>query len=192
MEKEIGAEIRRLRRQKELTLDELANKTDLSKGYLSRLERGLKSPPISTLSTIAGALGVEIARFFPQKETQPKISLVRPHERMQIIRDGSSFGYYYEALAENFHPKTVEPFIINMPPNSKVPELYSHDGEEMIFILNGSVSFTYGDKIYTCAPGDCLYFDASVEHRADCLGPDEAKALVVIVPKGKSSESSHA
>jgi len=185
VEKKIGAEIRRLRLKKELTLDTLADRTGLSKGYLSRLERGLKSPPISTLSIIATALDVEIATFFPQKEAQPKISLVRPHQRIQIIRDGSEFGYYYEALAENFHPKTVEPFIITLPPNSKGPELYSHAGEEMIFVLEGKISFIYGNASYTCNPNDCLYFDASVAHRADCIGSKESKALVVIVPKKK-------
>lgn len=189
MEKEIGAEIRRLRRQKELTLDALASRTGLSKGYLSRLERGLKSPPISTLSNIVGALGVEIASLFQQKQNQPRISLVRSHERMQINRDGSSFGYYYEALAETFQPKTIEPFIITLTPNSRVPELFSHNGEEMIFVLHGEVSFIYGDEIYSCESGDCIYFDASVKHRADCDGSEEAKALVVIVPKGKAELS---
>lgn len=186
MEKQIGAAIKKIRRQKELTLDVLAHRTGLSKGYLSRLERGLKSAPVSTLSNIACALGVEMTDFFQKDETRPKISIVQPDQRMKITRDGSTFGYVYEALAEKYRPKTVEPFLITFTPNVQVPELFSHQGEEMVFILSGRLSFIYGDEVYSCQAGDCLYFDSSVRHRADAVGDEEAKALMLLIPrKGK-------
>jgi transcriptional regulator with XRE-family HTH domain len=186
MQKEIGATIRRIRRRNDITLDVLANRTGLSKGYLSRLERGLKSPPISTLSNIAGALGIEIAAFFQQPGNQPNISIVRSDERMQITRDGSAFGYYYEAIADQYPSKSVEPFIITMTPHAKEAELFSHEGEEMIFVLEGKISFTFGDEVFRCEVGDCLYFDSSIKHRCDCLDSKEAKALAVIIPKRKT------
>lgn len=182
MEKLIGDAIRALRRRKGMTLESLAREAGLSKGYLSKLERGLKLPPISTLSNIAGALGAEIAEFFQTERPQPKISHVRARERTRVSRAGSSFGYYYESLAERFRDKAAEPFIIILTPDTKEHPLFSHEGQEMIFVLEGRMLFSFGGEHYVCEPGDCLYFDARVEHRGECLGPEEARALVVIVP----------
>lgn len=182
MQKEIGEIIKKIRKNKGLTLDSLANRTGLSKGYLSKLERGLKSPPISTLSKISMALGVEMSVFFSPQTIQPKLTIVRPEERSKITRDGSSFGYYYESLARDFYHKSIEPFVMTLTPDPNELNTFSHEGEEMIFVLEGRISFTYGQEVFVCEKGDCLYFDASTEHRGDCLD-GEAKALVVIVPK---------
>jgi len=181
-EQELGSQIRSLRRQQGMTLDDLAGEAGLSKGYLSKLERGLKTPPISTLANIARALSVEIAEFFRTGVERPRLTLVRAGDRTRVRNVGANFGYFYESLADRFHEKKVEPFIITMTPGAKEHPLFSHRGQEMIFVLEGRMLFYFGQERHVCEPGDCLYFDASEEHRAECVGPDVARALVVVVP----------
>lgn len=195
MEQEPGLRIRNLRQQKGMTVEGLASRAGLSKGYLSKLERGLKTPPISTLSNVARALGVEIAHFFQSAADRPKVTLVRAGERTRIKKVGSTFGYFYEPLADGFQDKTVEPFIITMTPGAEKHPLFSHEGQEMIFVLEGRMVFSFGQERHVCEPGDCLYFDASVEHRGECLGSEEARALIVIMPaptpKGEAAPVLH-
>ena len=180
MDKEFGEAVRRLRKQRAMTLDTLALRTGLSKGYLSKVERGLNSPPISTLSRIAAGLGVSIAEFFERQEKESGCSIVRSHERKSISRNGTLYGYYYEAIAHRRSRKTMEPFIITLTPHAADQTIFSHPGEEMMFVLEGEMLFFFGDERHVLKAGDCVYFDSGVPHRGQCIGDKEAKVLVVI------------
>jgi len=183
MDKKIGAAIRRLRRKRSVTLETLAQWCGLTKGYLSKVERDLKSPPISTLSRIARALGVDMTDFFERDNDGARCHLVRRHERQPITRDGSLFGYYYEAIAHRRRRKIMEPFIITLTPHATDQTVFSHEGEEMMLVLTGRMLFFFGQERYECLEGDCVYFDSGVSHRGECLGDEEAKVLVVIASR---------
>lgn len=180
-EKEIGAKIRQLRKQRAITLDVLTMRTGLSPGYLSKIERGLSSPPIATLSRIASALGVKPSDFFQDYEETLNISIVPPSERKTLTRDGQTFGYRYESLAHRRQNKLMEPFVITIIPHSHDNRMFVHKGEEMLYLLEGRIEMIYGDERYPVTTvGTCIYIDASIPHRAICLGDEEARALVVI------------
>lgn len=178
-EKDIVKKIRRLRKQKGLTLKEVAERTGFTKSYLSMVESGKKSPPIATLSKIARALEVDIAAFFEEKNPEDKLTIVRKGERKVVVRDGSSFGYIYESIAPAKRLKMMEPFIITHPVGIEGGWV-DHEGEEFMFVLEGSVRFFYGDKEYILKEGDCVYFDSSIIHRGDAIDDGPAKTLVVI------------
>jgi transcriptional regulator with XRE-family HTH domain len=167
-----------------MTLDKLAAATGLTKGYLSKLERGAKIPPIATLSLLAKSLGTDIASLL-QQERAPKVaasgavSLVRATERKRVLRGGSSFGYDYNALAQDIRAKHMAPFVFTFPAQILREVTFEHEGEEMVFVLSGVVEFQVGSHVYELSPGDCLYFDAKLPHRGCGKGGD-AKALVVI------------
>lgn len=180
METQIGAKIRQLRRRQGLTLEAVATKSGLTKGYLSKVERGLKSPPISTLSRIARALDLDMADFFERESNGSGCTLVRVNERRPISRDGTLFGYSYEAVAHRRHHKIMEPFIITLTPHATDQTIFSHPGEEMMFVLSGRMLFYFSDERHVCEEGDCVYFDSGVPHRGECLGDKAAKVLVVI------------
>ena len=180
MDLDIGSVIARLRKERSMTLQTLAQRSGLSKGYLSKVENGLKTPPVSTLSRIARSLGVEMADLFERPANESKIMIVRASERRQVSRDGSAYGYNYEAVAHTFGRKMMEPFILTFIPRPRKLRNVVHDGEELIFVLEGVMQFFFGDEVFVCHPGDCLYFDASVPHRGECLGDREAKVLMVI------------
>ena len=176
----IGRKIRQIRLQNKLTLLEIAQRTGFTKGYLSLIERGKKSPPIATLSKIAKAILVDIGAFFEQKKPEDSILIVRKGNRKVVVRDGSIFGYRYESIAPMKMRKKMEPFIITLPSKSKEENRFDHEGEELFYVLEGKINFFYGGKKYFLAEGDCIYFDSSIPHRGEGVGKKPARALVVI------------
>jgi len=179
----IGMKVRNLRKTRGVTLDELAGRTGLTKGYLSKIENAKKVPPIETLSRISAALQAEIAYFFQKEDDEDnqdsQISIVRAHERKPAIRGGASFGYSYESVAHKLRHKKMEPFVFTFPASVDEETYFSHAGEEMIFILSGMVEFEIEGECKVLSVGDCLYFDASLKHRGRAID-GEARALVVI------------
>ena len=180
-EKEIGKRIREIRLSKGKTLKDLAQKTEFTKGYLSKLENSDKGPPVSTLIRIAKALDVSISEIFGESNDSESISLVKTNERKTIVRDGTQFGYNYESLAYKFPKRHMDPYLLTRPPHHKKNLCdFKHQGEEMFFILQGKMEFCYGENKYILEPGDCLYIDPNVEHHGNNIGDEEIKLLMVI------------
>ncbi|MGC9323312.1 MAG: helix-turn-helix domain-containing protein [Desulfomonilia bacterium] len=176
----IGLKIRSIRKGMKTTLDTLSVRTGFTKGYLSKIERGLQSPPIATLSKIADALNVEIADFLERKVNNLKCSIVRSTERKPVAQRGNIFGYFYESIAYKKHNKVMNPFIITLIPHADDRTIFRHEGQELMFVLEGSMEFWYGDERHVLDVGDCVFFDSEVPHRGQCIGDTESKVLVVI------------
>jgi len=179
-ESEIGRKIKQLRKERKLNLLELADKTGFTKGYLSKVENSKKSPPVSTLITITTALGVSLAAIFSDGETRRSITLVKKSERKMMARDGTAFGYSYEPLALSYPERHMEPYILTLPLRPKEQAIFQHKGEELLFVLEGTMQFTHGDTELTVETGDCVYFDASIPHFGFAAGSKEVKCLMVI------------
>src|SRR5512135_2781894 len=110
IESEIGKRIKRFRKERKITLDQLAEKTGFSKGYLSKVEKSDKAPPVSTLGNIARALHVTISALLDEESQRRTFCLVRKNERPFVTRDGTAFGYAYEAMAYKYPNRMMEPF----------------------------------------------------------------------------------
>jgi len=180
VEAEIGKRIKVFRTQKRITLEGLAQKTGFTKGYLSKVEKSKKSPPVSTLGILARALGVTISALLGEEAPRTSFCLVRKNERPLISRDGTAFGYAYEAMAYKYPNKTMEPFLLTLPVKPKRRTLYQHEGEEILFVIQGTMKFTHGDEEYLVNEGDCIYFDSSLPHWGESMGPKEVKCFMVI------------
>ena len=184
MDKKIGSAIARLRKEKGMTLQTMAELSGLTKGYLSKVERGLNSPPVSTLSRVAKALGADLSDFFDPAKKEKRFTLIHPEERQPIAREGRSQGYQYEALAFLFGRKIMEPFLITFSPHPSDTQHFTHEGEEVIFVLEGQIRFFWGEDEHICQAGDCLYFDSSIPHRGEAYGDEQAKVLMIMASKG--------
>jgi transcriptional regulator with XRE-family HTH domain len=171
--------IKSIRLERKFTLQKMADLTGLTKSYLSMIESGKKSPPIATLSKIANALSVDIATFFEQGNPEDRIIVVRKDQGEVVARDGTSFGYRYESIAPTKKRKCMEPFVITHPPGT-LGGVFDHQGEELLYVLEGEIHFFYGDKEFMLSQGDSIYFDSSIPHRGDAVGDKPAKTLVVI------------
>ena len=180
LEKEIGNKIRKLRSDREITLGGLAERTGLTIGYLSKIERGLSSLPIATLGRIAAALHIQIAEIFDERVLGKKITILYPHERKTIKPKDRKLCYMYEPLAFSFPNKLMEPFVVTLPPHCNEKKRFTHQGEEMVFLLQGKMDFFHGSEHFIIEQeGTCLYFDASIPHCGQCRGDTAAKFLSV-------------
>ena len=190
VESEIGKRIRQFRIQNKLTLQELADETGFSKGYLSKVEKSDKAPPVATLSVIAKALGVAVSSILGEEAGSGSICLVRENERLRMAKNGQEFGYAYEALANPYPNKHMEPFILSYPSDDALKHTFQHDGEEMLFVLQGKMRFKYGSREFVLNKGDCIYFDSSIAHTGEPIGDEALKTLIVLYtgsPKGATS-----
>lgn len=188
VEAEIGKRLKKIRRQKNLTLKDLAERTGYSKGYLSKVETSEKSPPVGTLGVLARELGVTVSGILGEDSIHNTISVVRKKDRKLMGGSGEEFGYAYEALANPYPNKHMEPFILSYPSDYAINYNFKHDGEEMLFVLQGKIHFKYGEREFSLEEGDCVYFDSSVPHTGEPIGDEELKCIVVIYnasPKGQ-------
>lgn len=176
----IGGTIRELRKQRRLTLDLVAQRTGLTPGYLSKIERDLSSPPLSTVIRLAAALGVEMADFFPQSPGDAKCVIVRQGERRGITRDGAGLTYDYESLTYPKRQGSMEAFVLTVFPGQPEQSLTSHRGAEIAFVLSGRVELTVNEERHVLNPGDCAYFESSEPHRIKNVGKSKAQVFLVI------------
>ncbi len=182
----IGQKIRDLRKKAGFVLRDLSDRTGLSKPLLSQIEKEVVSPPVATLLKISKALNVNISFFFLDGDPEEKIVLVKSDESKVVDsryfgRDES--GYYYESLAYKKAKKYMEPFLVEFRRKSMDKLSYfSHEGEEFLYVLRGTLEFRTEDRNYVLDPGDSLYFESSIPHAYRALGRTNAKALTVVYP----------
>jgi transcriptional regulator with XRE-family HTH domain len=177
---QLPGRLRGLRKGRGITLESLAEKTGVTKGFLSQVERGSKAPSISTLMRLAQTLDVHVGDLFDEgRDQEPVYSLVRAHERQRYAREGSLYGYHYEAIAFRKAVKKMEPFIV-LPPLRMPHKFFQHEGDEMVLVLEGRIQVDLAGDLIDLRPGDCIYFDASTPHRSRSLSKKPSRALVVV------------
>ena len=183
IEQQIAAKIRFLRRTAGLTLEELARRTGLSKGLLSKVENHKTSPPIATLAKIAEGLATPISSFFEEDSLPPEpFSLVRRDQRQKaagpVVKSGP---YTYYSLTRLKQRRCLEPLIVIFEPGNRPPsDQVDHLGEELIFVLNGRIKFYFARSEYILEPGDAIHFDSSVPHKASALDNVPAECLIIV------------
>jgi transcriptional regulator with XRE-family HTH domain len=172
----LGARIRAIRRQREVTGAELARKASVSPSYLSRLENGRVSPTVSTLTRIMGALGVPVSRVFGESSGGP---VVRKHERRLIPSRRVEDYLLSPTRAGRF--EVLETVIEPRGESGDAP--HSHPGdEECIVVLEGEFRFWLGEVPYVLFEGDAITFPPRTPHRWENPGEKRARVLWVISP----------
>jgi transcriptional regulator with XRE-family HTH domain len=175
----IGARIRFFRKQRNMTLDHLSGLSNLTKSFVSKIERGVSVPSISTAMKLAESFNITVGQLLGEDNHEGAISLVRKSERRSFMRSGSSSGYDYEMLAGPKQFKSMEPYIMQPPLQFQDKRLFEHVGEEFMFVLSGSIEVELSGKSFRLNSGDVLYFDSHLPHRTRSLGK-YAKVLVVV------------
>ena len=177
LEEQIGLKIRELRNRNSLTQEELADRTELTKGFISQLERGLTAPSVSTLRDIAECLGTSLSDFFREEED---IQVVFPAEDY-FEKDGKN-GNRIHWLIATAQSKSLEPILVRLRPGTATAEDKPHEGEEFGYVLEGTLTLEYGNKTYTVRKGDSFLYPADRNHRIRCAGNREAVFLWVSTP----------
>lgn len=183
----LGQKIRRLRQEERLTLQDLSELSGLSKPLLSQIENDQVIPPIATLLKIAKGLKVAIHYFFEEEEDRRKVVLMKSDQsKFSRRRSGndSPQPYLYHSLAPGMRQKSMEPFLVAFETGVwDDSQLYSHDGEEFIYLLEGELEFHYGAEVMVLQPGDSIYYNSAEPHGYISLGDKSAKAVAVLFSK---------
>ena len=181
---DIGKRIRKLRRQQDFTLQEIADKCGFTKSLLSKIENNVISPPVSTLSKIADALGVKIAAFFDEQGHSGPL-LVTAEEINSGKLTKTDKGYFFYAYAAQKQNKAMQPFYFVIRKNEVKRQALSHVGEEFIYVLEGRMKYRIGNIEYTLKTGDGLYFDASDKHDFEAI-TNEVRYISVFTEGGRA------
>ena len=177
----VGRRIRDLRRAREMSLETVAARTKLSIGFISQIERGLSSPSLRVLATLADVLGVGIAALFGAAPSDDAASSVVTRETQRAELKLWRTGVSKQLLSPAGSDSRLNLFLVHLDPGGSTgDELYTHDGEEAGLVLQGKMTLTVDAETWTLKQGDSFRFASRRPHRFS--NPDaDAKAVVLWV-----------
>lgn len=173
---DIGFKIKELRMQKGLTLEELASRSELTKGFLSQLERNLTSPSICTLTDVLEVLGSNLSDFF-KEDTAEQIVFTK-EDFYTDERDDSTVTW----IVPNTQKNAMEPILLELPYNGESFQVSPHSGEEFGMVLEGSVELMVDKDVYTIKKGETFYMDGKRFHKLVNKKKTTAKIVWVSTP----------
>ncbi|MEG1992240.1 MAG: helix-turn-helix domain-containing protein, partial [Acetivibrio sp.] len=156
----IGHKLKELRVEIGLTQEELADRSELSKGFISQLERDLTSPSIQTLVDILQCLGTDLKDFFQEEEDTQIV--FKKEDFFQ--KTDSEFHNKIEWIIPNAQKNNMEPILLTLEPNGSTYIDVPHEGEEFGYILKGSIHIHLGTKTYKASKGETFYYTANKQH----------------------------
>lgn len=175
---DIGARIRQLRIKNDLTLEELASRTELTKGFLSQLERNLTSPSIQTLEDIAEALGVTMAGFFSEEKDEKIV--FTPDDAFVDEREGFTIHW----IVPNAQKNEMEPILLELQAGKSSFEIAPHDGQELGYVLSGKITLNRENqkKGVVVRKGETFYIKGDQAHWLTNPGTKSALVLWISTP----------
>lgn len=190
VERHLGLAIREQRLKNHLTIADVSNLADISRGMLSRIENGQTSTSLDALSRIARALGVSLSSLFRGFDAPSGgAQLVKSGAGMEVVRRGTRQGHTYHLLAYGQGPKKhFEPFLISMDDESETFPTFEHPGIEFIYMLEGGIEYRHGQHTYELHPGDALSFRGEIPHGPERLLKLPIRFLSIIYYPEQSAE----
>lgn len=173
----IGKKIKQLRTMYNLTQEELANRLELTKGYISQLENDLTEPSISTLEDIVLALGTNLSDFFKDEAVEEQIVF---RKEDYFIKENP--GYSITWLITNAQKNEMEPILVTIQPKCQIDIDYPHEGQEFGYVLEGEVLLSLGNRRYRLKKGESFYYDSSVNHSLSNVKDKLCKLIWVSSP----------
>ena len=169
----VGKKIKKARTDKKMTYETLANETGFSIDFLKKVEAGKLTPPVGSLLQISRALEIDSGDLLKEEED-------RMQDRIKAYTKRTA-SYAYTTLtpgAENKHLKAFRVRIDAMKDHEGVS--YNHEGEEFVYVLEGTIEVVVGEHINTVAAGESLHFNSGIQHLLRNIGKTDAELLVVI------------
>lgn len=174
----IGQKIKELRIQKSLTQEELADRAELSKGFISQLERDLTSPSIATLVDILQCLGTNLEEFFSGTSSE------------QVVFKKTDYFEKYDGelknlvkwIIPNAQKNMMEPILLTLDPGGSTYPDNPHEGEEFGYIISGSIILHIGNRSFKAKKGESFYFIANKQHYITASEKSGASLLWISTP----------
>lgn len=184
-ETSVGGKIKQIRELKKITIEQLAERSNLDSEQIQLIEEDEILPSLAPLIKIARALSVRLGTFLDDaEELGPVVS--RKDEKKQGAsfsnknKDARSHLDFY-ALASDKSGRHMEPFMLEIHPAPAGDyKASTHEGEEFIYVLEGKIAVSYGKETYELSAGDSIYYDSIVAHHVHCATDEPAKILAVV------------
>lgn len=157
---DIGNKLKELRVLKGLTQEELADRSELSKGFISQLERNLTSPSITTLMDILQCLGTNIGEFFNEAPDEQIVFGKQDY----FVKEDTEYKNEIKWIIPNAQKNTIEPIYLTLQAGGSTCPDTPHEGEEFGYVLQGAVSIHLGNKTYKAKKGESFYYTADKTH----------------------------
>lgn len=176
---EIGLKLKELREARGLNTKQLAELAECTPSLISQLERGKADPSISMLKKIARALNVNIVDFFMTEINQGDV-VTRPADRVDIQL--KRWDAKIQSLVKSVANKRMQPFYTVIKPGGGSHGVYSHDGEEFGFVIQGELELMINDRIHKVQAGESFYFSSQTSHNWGNRGTEDVIVIWVITP----------
>ena len=157
---DIGNKLKELRVLKGLTQEELADRSELSKGFISQLERKLTSPSLTTLMDILQCLGTSIGEFFNEAPDEQIVFGKQDY----FVKEDTEYKNEIKWIIPNAQKNTIEPIYLTLQAGGSTCPDTPHEGEEFGYVLQGAVSIHLGNKTYKAKKGESFYYTADKTH----------------------------
>ncbi len=176
----VGAAVKNDRNLAGMTLAELSSKSSVSTAMISKIERGQVSASLTTLNSLAKAIGVPIINFFANTVEFADVSFVASGQGVSVRRMGSSFGHDYKLIGRA-ESKYIgfESFMVTLEQPLSSRPFYQHNGIEFIHVVEGSMNYRCGEETYVLETGDSLSFESNTPHAAVTLNTQRVKFITV-------------
>ncbi|MFQ5708058.1 MAG: helix-turn-helix domain-containing protein [bacterium] len=176
----VGKKLRDLRKENNLTLKELSQKSGVSTTQISEIERELTSPTLATLIKLISALGQETSIFF-EPGNGKKVAIVRKNERPLIVDQKNQV--YIESLTTGIMDSKLKVILTHPKPgHENIPGGYKHGGEELIFVIKGCIQVTLDGTSHIIESGDSIHFRGDMVHTIKNITDEEVELIAVITP----------
>ena len=188
----IGQNVRQARKKRNMTLDDIARRSNLSKGLLSKIENFRTLPSLPVLAAIARSLNISMENIVKNvgAETSASPQLVKSNGRVPVKREKSKGFKYATLLARSLGSIGFESFVLTLQPGAKRKPV-STDGDEFIFMLRGEIQFVVGKETFHLSAGDVFYFDGHVPHVPLNPSTSSAELLVIYLLKKHPTKGNH-
>lgn len=183
--KQIGSKIKQLRESKKMSLEDFADRSGLTIEQIEAIENNSRIPSLAPLIKMARALGVRLGTFLDDNDNLGPVVCRKEAQPEGISFSNKTANSHNElkffSLAEKKAGRSMEPFLIDIDSSSKdAYTLSSHEGEEFIYVLQGSVEIFYGKQSYIINEGESIYYDSIVNHNVHAANNSKAKILAVV------------
>lgn len=179
---QISTKIKEKRKSKGITVQELADKADVSKGLISQIENNRTVPSLLVLVNIIRALNLDMNEFFNdiyQHKHAPKVILKRKEEYQPFQKENAKGFFYNRVLTRNIKDSTVDIVMLELKAGARRTQLVKTDAYEYKYVVKGLVEYIINNESYILGEGDSIFFDGRLPHKPANVGEGDALILVV-------------
>ncbi|WP_276500829.1 helix-turn-helix domain-containing protein [Terrimonas pollutisoli] len=180
---QISNKIKEIRKQKNITVQELATKAEVSKGLISQIENNRTVPSLPVLMSIVQSLNIDLNEFFkdisPKKKTQQKVVFKSPKDYQTFEKEYAKGFLYHRVFTRNVQSGPVDFVLLELKKGARRNKMIRTESFEYNYMIKGKVEYHIEDKSYLFSEGESLFFDSRQGHRLANVGNTDALMLVV-------------